>query len=264
MFANYHTHTFRCHHATGTEREYIEAAIAEGIKVLGFSDHIPCLFPDGHQSGFRVQTEDTEDYFTVLRALRKEYKDDIEIHIGFESEYYPELFDSMIERIKPFSPEYLILGQHCTDNERGHWSTMPTDDPSILTEYVNEVIEGIKTGAYTYLAHPDMINFVGDPDFYHTEIKRLCETAKVLNIPLEFNMLGFRSSRNYPNVSFLKTAAEVGNDYIIGLDAHAPEHIKGLERVKEAENIIKGMGLNILKSVQLRDPIDRSVNKPNR
>ena len=94
MFANYHTHTFRCHHATGTEREYIEAAIAEGIKVLGFSDHIPCLFPDGHQSGFRVQTEDTEDYFTVLRALRKEYKDDIEIHIGFESEYYPELFDS--------------------------------------------------------------------------------------------------------------------------------------------------------------------------
>ena len=168
MFANYHTHTFRCHHATGTEREYIEAAIAEGIKVLGFSDHIPCLFPDGHQSGFRVQTEDTEDYFTVLRALRKEYKDDIEIHIGFESEYYPELFDSMIERIKPFSPEYLILGQHCTDNERGHWSTMPTDDPSILTEYVNEVIEGIKTGAYTYLAHPDMINFVGDPDFYHT------------------------------------------------------------------------------------------------
>ena len=27
VYANYHTHTFRCHHANGTEREYIEQAI---------------------------------------------------------------------------------------------------------------------------------------------------------------------------------------------------------------------------------------------
>ena len=39
MIANYHTHTWRCHHADGTEREYVENAIAAGIKILGFSDH---------------------------------------------------------------------------------------------------------------------------------------------------------------------------------------------------------------------------------
>lgn len=41
MLANYHTHTFRCRHALGEDREYIEHAIDGGLKVLGFSDHCP-------------------------------------------------------------------------------------------------------------------------------------------------------------------------------------------------------------------------------
>ena len=28
MLANYHTHTYRCHHAFGSEREYIDNAVA--------------------------------------------------------------------------------------------------------------------------------------------------------------------------------------------------------------------------------------------
>ena len=42
--ANLHAHTFRCQHAYGTEREYVETAIEMGIKEFGFSDHIFCPF----------------------------------------------------------------------------------------------------------------------------------------------------------------------------------------------------------------------------
>ena len=73
MIANYHTHTYRCHHASGTEREYIEKAIAEGLKIMGFADHVPMPFPDGHQSHFRVYIEELEDYVRTLEALREEY-----------------------------------------------------------------------------------------------------------------------------------------------------------------------------------------------
>ena len=73
MYANYHTHTYRCNHARGSEREYIERAIARGVRVLGFSDHVPMPFPDGHQSGFRVRIEELEDYVRTLEALREEY-----------------------------------------------------------------------------------------------------------------------------------------------------------------------------------------------
>ena len=48
LTANYHAHTFRCQHAVGNERDYIEAAIKMGIKEFGFSDHIPCPFRDGY------------------------------------------------------------------------------------------------------------------------------------------------------------------------------------------------------------------------
>ena len=37
MRFNLHTHTFRCRHASGTEREYIENAIRSGMDLLGFS-----------------------------------------------------------------------------------------------------------------------------------------------------------------------------------------------------------------------------------
>ena len=47
MIANYHTHTWRCRYANGTEREYVERAIEGGLKILGFSDHSPYPFPDG-------------------------------------------------------------------------------------------------------------------------------------------------------------------------------------------------------------------------
>lgn len=41
MLYNLHTHTFRCNHATGEDKAYVEYAIQSGVKVLGFSDHCP-------------------------------------------------------------------------------------------------------------------------------------------------------------------------------------------------------------------------------
>ena len=55
MIANYHTHTKRCKHATGEDREYVEAASETGLKILGFADHCPWIYPDKHdfQQGIR-------------------------------------------------------------------------------------------------------------------------------------------------------------------------------------------------------------------
>ena len=47
MIANYHTHTWRCNHAHGVEKQYIEKAIGQGLQILGFSDHTPYCFPKG-------------------------------------------------------------------------------------------------------------------------------------------------------------------------------------------------------------------------
>ena len=50
MLANYHTHTQRCGHAIGEDREYIEQAVKNGFGILGFSDHCPWVFPADYVS----------------------------------------------------------------------------------------------------------------------------------------------------------------------------------------------------------------------
>ena len=90
--ANYHAHTVRCQHASGTEREYIEAAIAMGIKEFGFSDHIPCPFRNGYVSHIRMTMEQAPDYVRTIRELADEYRNDIRIYVGFEAEYIPEFY----------------------------------------------------------------------------------------------------------------------------------------------------------------------------
>ena len=102
MIANYHTHTWRCHHASGTERQYIENAIESGMQILGFSDHTPCPFPGDYYSDYRMYVHQTDEYFRTLTDLKKEYDGQIELHIGVEAEYYPALFDGMVELLRQY------------------------------------------------------------------------------------------------------------------------------------------------------------------
>ena len=118
MRYNLHTHTKRCNHALGEDRDYVEAAIKAGIKTLGFSDHCPQFFPDtDYYSNFRMRPDEFEGYVCSIRDLKKEYKDDIEILLGLETEYYPETFKRFMEFVKPYKLDYMILGQHFVGNE---------------------------------------------------------------------------------------------------------------------------------------------------
>ena len=76
---NMHTHTSRCKHATGEDKEYVEHAIQAGFEVLGFSDHTPYLFEDGYVSPIRMDMSQLDDYVDSVQRLREEYKKDITI-----------------------------------------------------------------------------------------------------------------------------------------------------------------------------------------
>ena len=112
MNYNYHTHTYRCHHASGSMEEYINRAIENGIKFLGFSDHVPFVCANGVESVYRVTVAEVEAYISEISSLRKKYKNEIDIKIGFEMEYYQNHFDKMFENAVAWGAEYLILGEH--------------------------------------------------------------------------------------------------------------------------------------------------------
>ncbi len=246
MLYNYHTHTKRCNHASGGDREYVEKAIEKGLKILGFSDHAPYLFPNtDYQSSFRMRIEQTGDYVSSIRALAKEYEKDIQIFCGFELEYYPDYHKEEMAFLRQFSPDYLIMGQHFLGDELSTTYGQKAEEYALVC-YVTQVLAGLSTGDFAYLAHPDLAGYLCSDQCVQTQYKRLCEGAKKMGIPLEINLLGIRDNRYYPKDMFFKIAGEVGNDIILGVDAHNPNDLLETSAEEKAMEMVKKYRLNLV------------------
>ena len=258
MIANYHTHTSLCRHANGLNEEYIHNAIAEGVKILGFSDHAPYIYPDGYVSYYKMTPDDVGKYFSSLKALREKYADKIEILIGYEAEYYPEIWDETFEFWKSGNqPEYLILGQHFVTEEYASetvHSATGTDRPEMLTRYVNLVCEAIKKRCFTYVAHPDVIRYRGELDLYRAEMTRLIKTACKYGTPLEINLLGIHEGRHYPSEEFWRLASEYSPKTVLGCDAHSPSRVAAKEEIDTALRFADKHKLNVVDKLELINP----------
>ena len=249
MFANYHTHTTRCRHASGTDREYVEAAIKSGVKILGFSDH--ATFP--HRSFVGMLPNELPEYVASIAALREEFENDLQMHIGMELEYDPKHFPQQLDFLKDHGIEYLILGQHALfgiTDVPGMYQT--SDDEKYLDHHCGLQREAMDTGAITYLAHPDMQNFTGSNQIYDLHIRKLCRHAKDLDIPLEINLLGLRTNRHYPRPHFWQIAGEEGCKVILGCDAHDPISFLDETGPTAAMELVNRFDLNLIQSVELR------------
>lgn len=262
MTVNLHTHTARCGHATGTDREYVEEAIAKGLTTLGFADHAPLVFPDGSESFFRVPMAEAEEYMSSLRALKEEYKDRIRILIGFELEYYPRYFKDMKQTALDLGVDFLLLSQHYVSNEESRYMARPTDSDGDLTLYADTVIEAMETGIFSYVAHPDLIRYTGEnAALYDSEMRRICQAANRWGLPLEINLLGIRDRRSYPNRRFWEIAAEEACTVVIGSDAHSPDVVADGESEKIALAWIKELGLTYEPCPFVRSPKTGELTK---
>ena len=250
MLANYHTHTKRCGHARGEDREFVERAIEGGFDVLGFADHCPWVFEDGYVSHIRMTPAEVDGYFSSLTALKKEYADDIRIYIGFEAEYIPQLIEAQDRLLADYPLDYMIMGQHFNEIEYiGEYMGVPTSDERILVQYVDHIIEGMESGRYRYLAHPDLLDFTGSAKAYDEHYTRLCEYLKSKNIPVEINLLGMMSGRHYPSERFFRIAKKVGNKAIIGCDAHLPQSLCDMEAMEMGRRFAEKLGLELVETL---------------
>ena len=205
----------------------------------------------------RIQPEDTADYVNTVTALKTEFGGEIDIHVGFEAEYFPTLFDDLLRMLEPYPYEYLILGQHVLDREDKEgcfWSGGCTEDKTILSHYVDQCAEGLNTGAFSCFVHPDVIRFTGDDATYRAEMRRLCREAKSCGVPLEFNLLGYGTHRHYPTPAFWEEAAVVGNKVILGWDAHDAEWLEQPRMELDADAYLKSLGIQRIETLTLVRP----------
>lgn len=250
----YHIHTYLCQHADGPIRAYVENAVKMGYTQIAFSDHSPQFYPNGFVSGIRMRIDQVDDYIGQLTALRTEFADQIDIKIGFEAEYYPAMFDQLCALCEEKHVDFLFMGQHYTSNEvdraaRSAWNL--GSDPAGIFQYADQVIAGLQTGWFCMLAHPDVPNYTGPREAYEQAMHSICLAAKELQIPLEYNLQGFRYHRHYPCARFFQIAAEVGNIVTIGIDAHTSQDLLDVDVVQQAERQLAAWGLHVTEPIPL-------------
>ena len=262
--ANYHTHTWRCGHAGGTEEDFVRTALEQGFAVLGFADHTPWPYGSGFVAHMRMRLDQLEDYLATARSLAERYADRLLIPVGLECEAFPE-YMGWLSDMKAQSLDYAILGNHY----------YITDDPSRagihpdcglyfgrcskaahLLEYAEQLTRGMATGLFDYVAHPDIFLCAWPRfDAHCAAVSRdICAAAKALDVPLEYNLLGRLNQLQYgteqwlgyPCRDFWEIAAEAGCRAIIGFDAHQSWQLTRIDLYDEARSTLKELGIETL------------------
>ena len=84
---NYHSHTYRCKHATGEVVEFVEAASKAGLEILGISDH--AAFPDDRWIDVRMRYEELDNYVEAVHAAQRSVPQ-VQVLLSMEYEYVME------------------------------------------------------------------------------------------------------------------------------------------------------------------------------
>lgn len=258
MKTNFHTHTYRCGHADGLDEEYVEAAIQAGMEKLGFSDHSP--WKDVIQTKIRMNDSELENYAASILKLKNKYSSKLDIFLGLECEYFKDRLSWLMDIKNEYKIDYLIFGNHFSSlNSDAVYFGACRDKEDVLL-YTKVAIEGMESGLFTYLAHPDLFakNYPSFDEACKNSSIEICKAAKALNIPLEYNMCGLRMQKErkqdgiyYPYDDFWKIAAEFNSDVLIGFDAHSPKHLLENAEYDAALNYLKSLNLNILEEPKL-------------
>ena len=249
---NLHTHTWRCKHATGTVSDYAREAVAQGLRVLGMTDHTP--LPDGRWSGVRMDLADLPAHLAEVEEARREFPD-LKLLAGLECEYAPEFQQFFRDEVLGKAGlDYLIGGCHAFPygdgwiGPHGHIK----NDLSRLCAYADYVTEALASGLFLFYAHPDVFgcSYMSWDENAAACARDICTASAALDVPLEINGYGLRKPlvtasegkrRQYPLIPFWEIAAECGVRYVAASDAHRPEDVAA--SIPECHEIAARFGL---------------------
>jgi histidinol-phosphatase (PHP family) len=242
---DYHTHTELCGHATGTVQEYIESAIAKGLREIGFSDHAP--MPDDIRAGVTMSAAEVEAYIGAIEGVRDRYAGRITVRVGMEVDY--PLMESFDRRyLADPRIDYLIGSCHFIDG----WAF---DHPDFIDGYADRDIDDIYGnyfGILRDLAVSGLFNIVGHFDIVKKfgfrpgrEFRQVIDDIAVAlaanDVAVEVNTAGMShpAGEMYPSDGIIAVLFERNVPLTLGSDAHAPERVgslfpRALETIRRA------------------------------
>jgi len=257
---DYHMHTPRCNHATGSVREYADAAIQCGLKEIGMSDHSP--MPGGFDKAWRMDRSELSSYLNEIEQTRDALSDQLTLRIGLEADFHPGTEDYVQSMIAAYNWDYVIGSVHYIDD----WGF---DNPDCIDvwekwniedaycAYFELVTRSAQSGLFDIIGHPDLIKKFGHrADSNNSKVKAAEETMlqAVLKsgAALEISSAGLRKpvQEIYPHKRIVQRAAELGIPFSFGSDAHSPGEVgHGMDRCM---NMLDSFGVKEIASFRQR------------
>lgn len=239
--SSFHTHTSLCKHASGSPAGYAERASIDGCSALGFSDHAPypddSVWPDS-----RMTVAQIPEYISLVgeardAALVRSPESPLPIFWGFECEWYPAYESWYRDYLRAeLGAEYLVYGSHWVNDNGEFWYIPEAAEPRFLRRYIDLTVQGIRSGLYDFLAHPDLFlaGFTHMDDEVRAACRDIIDAAVGVNLPLEINGLGLQRKKilgdsgwraPYPVREFWEMASDSGARIICNSDAHRTQDV---------------------------------------
>jgi len=253
---DYHTHHWRCGHATGELEDYIKQGIKLGLEEIGLSDHLPLIHvnPDEEEyQGIAMRKEELPYYVEEALRLQEKYQKEIKVKVGIEADYVAGYEEEIEKLLSPYPFDYVIgsvhfLGDWDFSDSRRIDNYLKYGIDKAFSDYYLAVMQAAKSNLYDIIGHFDVIKKYGfQPTIDLSDLQR--ETLQVIkghNKVIELNTSGIMTKGNefYPAPQVLSWAKELGIPLTLGSDAHKPQKVALYH--KEALKLIKGLGFSEL------------------
>ena len=266
---NYHTHVAYCNHAEGNVIDYVNKAVELGFDEIGMTDHAPILDGFMNEEEYKhnfchenMTLEIAEIYLNEIKDAQDIHNNKIKVLSGFETEFLPKQLDYY--KFLKKKVDYLNLGIHFYEYNNKILSSYDQVDYKTLEGYVTSAIDGMATGLFNTLVHPDLYMYsyksekgIKEFDEYCVvAAKRICEAAIKYNVYLEVNANGIKFCEDvdkwrYPSKDFWLIAKEYKDlKIIIGADAHRVDALCN-KNVELACKFCKDLNLNVLDKMEV-------------
>jgi histidinol-phosphatase (PHP family) len=261
MLTNYHSHSHYCD-GKGSPEEQVQGAIAQGLRVFGFSSHCPVPF----ENQWSMKAERLANYLVETRALKAKYEGQIELYTGLEVDFVPFTADykSANHDVGITNPDEQTLGpkdfpmlDYCVGsvhyvglNQFGQpWEIDGSsveflecldtlyggDIRAVLQKYYGIIRQMVEMDPPQIMGHLDKIKmhnaarplFDESESWYVDEIEQTLHTMVKAGIIVEINTRGNykRGLDLYPSSWVIKRMKELQIPICINSDSHRPEEI---------------------------------------
>jgi histidinol-phosphatase (PHP family) len=247
---DYHTHSELCHHAVGTIEDYVNKAIELNLKTIGICDHFPYEFLKNIEripyTEYAITVDEIDYYLTTGENLREKYKNQINLRIGFEVDFFENQETALNNHLNKVKSrlDYILGSVHILDfqDDKGAWGF---DDnrfrkdyeyygaDKVYTQYFKTLRKMLNSEQFDLdiVGHFDLPkkfnDLPGDKELIFNEAMKTLELIKKKGKVMEINTGGLRKDvkEQYPSEEIINQMLDLDIQILLGSDAHKPNQI---------------------------------------